>query len=94
MCFVLTDCYGCDVQELDPLHECTASCGYIISPLFPTLYWTNVRYTWDIQVDNRKYISFQFLEIDVFEEQLAACNKDTVEMIDTDFNGDFVTLGK
>ena len=92
--FLIADCSGCDVQYSSPYHQCFDSCGHLLTPFYPTVYEPNMRHTWHITVDEKKYISLAFITFDIYEKPLQQCLKDKVEIIDFDYDNNEISLGK
>ncbi len=78
----ISDCPGCNVQNVDTTASCTSPCGYIITPGYPLSYDNNLRSTWTITVGQRKYIDLQFLEFDIYTPPLQKCESDYLQTTD------------
>lgn len=63
-------------------------CGFIMSPGYPLDYSTNQKCAWKITVNRNAYIKLSFLEFDIFEDGSDECNRDLVEVIDSDRLGE------
>ena len=88
-----SDCKGCGVQQTSD-QECTAPCGYIISTGFPVSYQPNTKQSWTIVVQQQHYILLQFTQFDVYEIPLHSCDRDYVEVLDYDLEGNEVPIGR
>ena len=79
--FSFPECYGCNVGKgCSAPNVCTNSCGYILSPNFPLPYEFNLKCSWNITVSRNAYIKLQFLDFDIFEEDVDKCHQDLVEV--------------
>ncbi len=78
----MSDCPGCNVQNMDPTAYCASSCGYILTPSYPLNYDNNLRSAWTITVQQRKYIDLRMLDFDIYTHPLQTCESDYLRITD------------